>query len=143
MDWTDVTSRRAKRKQKRLIADEFNACGCQDNCGHLAFLESIRDTEEVNAVSEWEELVFAVDSGATETVMSDQQVTSIPTVSGSKIKTQYRTANGEVIENEGEKDMLMSTNEGVSRIIKAQVTEVRRPLTVSYTHLTLPTKRIV
>ena len=110
------------------MAEEFNACGCQDKCGHLAFLESIKDTEEVNAVSEWEELVFAVDSGATETVMSDQQVTSIPTVSGSKIKTQYRTANGEVIENEGEKDMLMNTTEGVSRIIKAQVTEVRRVL---------------
>ena len=60
--------------------------------------------------------------------MNDKQVTSIPTVSGSKMKTRYKTANGEIIENEGEKDMLMSTTEGVSRIIKAQVTEVRRPL---------------
>ena len=36
--------------------------------------------------------------------------------------------DGEIIENEGEKDMLMSTSEGINRIIKAQVTEVRRPL---------------
>ena len=121
-------TRSSRKKQRRIISEEFNACGCRDNCAHLGLLEAVEDTQEVNAIGEWEELIFAVDSGATETVMNDQQVTSIPTVSGNKIKTKYRTANGEIIENEGEKDMLMCTSEGINRIIKAQVTEVRRPL---------------
>ena len=41
---------------------------------------------------------------------------------------KYQLANGEIIENEGEKHMWLCSAEGVERTITAQVTDVSKPL---------------
>ena len=71
-----------------------------------------------------------MDSGATETVVGTEMAKSIPMVSSpaSRAGVKYSTANGDTVENEGEKNMVMSSTEGVNRLITAQVTEVSRPL---------------
>jgi len=46
----------------------------------------------------------------------------------SKSGVKYALANGETVENEGEKHMMASSGEGVNRMITAQVTEVSKPL---------------
>ena len=126
--YTTVMSKRAKKNHKKLTGPCKDTC-CKD-ISQLGVLETISPTEEVNTVGEWEELLMAVDSGATETVVSSDNAKSVPTVSGpaSKSGVKYSTANGEVLDNEGEKHMLMSSLEGVNRAITAQVTEVNKPL---------------
>ena len=120
-DWERVKSKAAKKKQKKILDK------CNDACCNLGLLESIQEDNEVNAVGEWEELLMAVDSGATETVVSDANAKTVPTTE-SKTGGKYRMANGDIIDNEGEKQMVMSSGEGVNRLITAQVTEVSKPL---------------
>ena len=54
---------------------------------------------------EWEEVVFAVDSGASETVVSEDMISSAEIKQGlqSKRGIQYEVANGVRIPNLGEK----------------------------------------
>ena len=85
--------------------------------------------EGVNAVGgdeEWEEIEFAVDSGATETVVSENMLSSIDTKEswGSKQGVTYKVANGTKIPNEGEKVFCAVTDGGIGRKVKAQVCEV-------------------
>ena len=97
----------------------------------MKLLETIHSSEQVNLIAdEWEELCLAVDSGATETVVSPSDAVSIPTQPGaaSRAGVRYALANGEAIENEGEKIMHVSFLEGVERYLTAQVTDVSKPL---------------
>ena len=124
----EVVTRATRKKQRKILA-KCEAEGCQDKCCTLGLLETVSEVEEVNAVGEWEELMFAVDSGATETVVGTSMAKSIPTVTNPNKKVvKYATASGEMIENEGEKDMVLCSIEGVNRQITAQVTEVSKPL---------------
>ena len=54
---------------------------------------------------EWEEIELSVDSGATESVVPDSMLISVPTQpgQGSRRGVQYEVANGDRIANEGEK----------------------------------------
>ena len=115
---------KAARKRARKIIDQ----GCQDPCCRIGILETVEEAEEVNAVGGWEEIMIAVDSGATETVIGETQAKTIPTTRSSKPGIKYALANGELVDNEGEKKMVMSTAEGVVREFTAQVTEVNKPL---------------
>jgi len=141
-DWLVHKSRKTQKREKKsarkkMMTISEDACCADGNCAQascrdlgLGVLETISPVEEVNSVGEWEELMIAVDSGATETVVSSENAKSVPTVSGqaSKAGVKYSTANGEVLDNEGEKHMVMSSAEGVIRAITAQVTEVNKPL---------------
>ena len=115
---------KAARKRARKIIDQ----GCQDTCCSIGTLETVEEAEEVNAVGGWEEIMIAVDSGATETVIGETQAKTIPTTRSSKPGIKYALANGELVDNEGEKNMVICSIEGVSRSIAAQVTEVNKPL---------------
>jgi len=130
-NWQNVISKSAARRdRKKARLMPFDCAGsaeCSDSCCQLNILEKIEAEEEIMAIGEWEELCYAVDSGATETVVSSEHVKSVPTVKG-KSGIQYRTANGDIVENEGEKHMVICSNEGVNRSITAQVTEVTKPL---------------
>ena len=64
-EWNRVMSKAASKRQRKILAK------CNDACCNLGLLESIQEDNEVNAVGEWEALRTAVDSGATETVVSD------------------------------------------------------------------------
>ena len=73
---------------------------------------------------------MAVDSGAGETVVSDEMVTSVETVKGEAYKkgVKYEAADGTLIENEGEKRFMAITGEGTKKKMVAQVCGVTKGL---------------
>ena len=84
----------------------------------------------VNADDGWEEIEFALDSGATETVMGEDMLSSVETKEGgaSKRGVEYEIATGELIPNLGEKKFQAVSQEGVTRSITAQVCAVHKAL---------------
>ena len=84
----------------------------------------------VNADEGWEEIEFALDSGATETVLGESMLSSIETKEGaaSKRGVEYEIATGELIPNLGEKKFQAVSQEGVIRSITAQVCAVNKAL---------------
>jgi hypothetical protein len=97
--------------------------------------------EGVNALNateeEWTTVEFAVDSGATDTVMNEEALECVETKPGQAFRqgVKYEVANGVRIANEGEKEFTGVSNEGMIRSIKAQVCAVTKSL--------LSVKRIV
>ena len=73
---------------------------------------------------------MGVDSGATETVIRRKDLSWIKTTEGLPYKrgVKYGMANGDLVDNEGEKDFEGVTGEGVCKMIKAQVCDVNQPL---------------
>jgi hypothetical protein len=88
--------------------------------------------EGLNVVAEndWDEIEFAVDSGATETVMNCDMLSRIKVMPswGSQNGVQYEVANGVKIDNEGEKVFDGWTEEGLGRKVRAQVCDVNKAL---------------
>ena len=88
--------------------------------------------EGVNSVetSEWEEIDMAIDSGATETVVGENMLTSIDTVEGeaSRRGVQYEVASGTLIPNLGEKRFVAVGEGGEVRKMRAQVCSVNKAL---------------
>ena len=106
-DFIKVTSRRKRRQSKRVKFCEEASCDCSCAVSRLSLLETVSPVEEVNSMAdEWEEVSIAVDSGATETVVSAEMGKSVRTVPGaaSRARVKYAMANayGETVENEGE-----------------------------------------
>ena len=99
--------------------------------GKISSLGTI-DPERINALEdpEWEEVEFAVDSGATETVIGENTLKSVKLLEGVAFKrgVKYEVANGIRIPNLGEKKFLGITEDGLAREITAQVCEVNKPL---------------
>ena len=91
------------------------------------------EPEGLNSVVDkdgYEEIEMAVDSGATETVVSDEMLQSVQVNEGpaSRRGVKYEVANGVRIPNEGEKKFSATTGEGITRGITAQVCNVNKPL---------------
>ena len=91
------------------------------------------EPEGVNTFQEeggWEAIEMAVDSGATETVVSDEMLTSVRIKEsvGSKRGVEYEVANGIRIPNMGQKKFVGVSDEGTTRTITAQVCDVNKPL---------------
>ena len=79
---------------------------------------------------EWECLEMAVDSGATETVISEDMVSAVETKEGaaSRRGVVYETANGETIPNLGEKQFVAELDEGTRKKVTAKVADVNKGL---------------
>ena len=73
---------------------------------------------------------MAVDSGATETVISEEMIKNISTQPGeaSRRGAKYEVADGTIIHNQGEKRFHAESAEGVRRRFVAQVTDVNKGL---------------
>ena len=137
-EWETATTKRKKRTTKRkkanFMIEVYRGCarsGCECEEKKLTLLQTMEPEGQIKVVEgEWEELHLAVDSGATETVVNAEEAKTVPTEPGqaSKAGVKYIMANGDVIENEGEKVMHVSFSEGVERLITAQVTDVTKPL---------------
>ena len=88
--------------------------------------------EGVKSVSEqeWEEIEMAVDSGATETVVGEDMLTSIDTKPGSAFRrgVKYEVASGDLIPNLGEKRFVGVCENGETRNMTAQVCDVNKAL---------------
>jgi len=89
--------------------------------------EGLKSVEEA---PEWEEIEMAVDSGASESVVSEDMLTRVTTVEGyaQKKGVQYEVADGTLIPNLGEKKFVAVSDGGVTRQMKAQVCEVDKAL---------------
>ena len=79
---------------------------------------------------EWEEVEMAVDSGATETVVGESMLPGVETKPGeaSRRGVQYEVANGDRIDNLGEKKFTCVVEEGCECDMKAQVCDVNKAL---------------
>ena len=79
---------------------------------------------------EWEELVMAVDSGASETVVNEEMLPTIETIVGVAYRqgVEYELASGETIPNQGEKVFTGESENCVARQLKAQVCAVNKAL---------------
>ena len=109
-------------------------CECHGALGgKLSPLRTI-EPESVCAIGEkpeWEVVEFAVDSGASETVIPENAAKSVRLApSEASVRgVMYEVANGERIPNLGEKVLQGYTDgEGFVRQVKAQVCEVNKPL---------------
>jgi len=79
----------------------------------------------------WVKVEFAVDSGATETVMADDMLENVETKAGpaSKMGVLYEVANGVRIPNEGEKKFVAYTDENSGgKEVVAQICQVNKAL---------------
>ena len=78
----------------------------------------------------WEEIELAVDSGATETVVNEDMLTSVETTEGDAYKrgVEYEVASGQTIPNMGEKRFIAVSESGGVRAMTAQVCDVNKPL---------------
>ena len=94
----------------------------------------IRMPAGLNAVEEiapeWEEIEMAVDSGASESVVSEEMLQGVETVEGfaKKKGVQYEVADGTLIPNLGEKKYVAVSDAGVARQMKSQVCDVNKAL---------------
>ena len=102
--------------------------------------------DELNAVGdgEWEQIELAVDSGASETVVNDDMLTSVITQesAASKRGVEYEVANGVRIPNLGEKRFIGTSDEGICRRLTAQVCDVNKAL-LSVSKVTKSGSRVV
>jgi len=104
-----------------------------DKCGQELRIFRTILPEGLNPVTlkgEWEMIELAVDSGATETVVSEDMLKSVETKEswGSKKGVEYEVANGDTIPNLGEKKFHGVTENGITRNLTAQVCEVNKAL---------------
>ena len=78
----------------------------------------------------WEEVKLYVDSGATETVVGENMLTSVAIVEGAaaRLGVTYEVANGVRIPNLGEKRFSGFSAEGCQRGLTAQVCDVNKAL---------------
>ena len=92
----------------------------------------------------WEEVELAVDSGASETVISEDMVMSVDLCDSpaSKRGVEYEVANGVRIPNLGEKRFVGTSEEGISRRLTAQVCEVNKGL-LSVSKVTKAGSRVI
>ena len=102
--------------------------------------------DELNAVGdgEWEQIELAVDSGASETVVNEDMLTSVTTQesAASKRGVEYEVANGVRIPNLGEKRFIGTSDEGICRRLTAQVCDVNKAL-LSVSKVTKSGSRVV
>ena len=84
----------------------------------------------VNADDGWEEMEFALGSGATGTVVGEDMLSSVEIKEGaaSKRLVEYDIATGELIPNLGKKKFQAVGQEGVTRSITALVCAVNKAL---------------
>ena len=75
-------------------------------------------------------IVLTVDSGASETVLRRTTLAHVKTTESEAQRrgTRYEVANGEIIENEGEKKFAGYIEDGAIHGVRAQVCDVNRDL---------------
>jgi len=133
--WQKMKSKRARKRerqtQNRKRAGRTSSRGLSYEEQTVCSLQTVMP-EGVNALGEgdWEELEMAVDSGATETVLSDEMLTSIEIKEGEACRkgVQYEVASGTLIPNLGEKKFVAVSESGMARRMTAQVCDVNKAL---------------
>ena len=79
----------------------------------------------------WQQLIITVDSGASESVAPGSVATNVPIEEsmGSKSGVTYEVANGEIIDNQGQKNCVVKAKGGsTEQLLAFQVCNVHKPL---------------
>ncbi len=132
----EVPKKQQKKDRRRIAKEEQKATEpgytrCAGIQGGMNWLREVNGNEPVNALQgEWEEIELAVDSGATDNVVSGDMLTSVDTVENEKSKNgvKYEVADGTLMPNRGEKRVLVESDEGVAKGLTVQVTDVNKAL---------------
>jgi len=134
-DWQTVMTKSARKKQKKQETNETEEKVTRrwgkKGEKQVRMLQTVfRESVNTLGDGEWEEIELAVDSGATETVVSDEMLESVNIEEGiaSKRGVEYEVANGVKIPNLGEKKFVGTSEDGIARKITAQVCEVNKAL---------------
>jgi hypothetical protein len=121
-----VTTRRTKRrrrKQEKMKAEKTEKL-------NLLMTVTPEHIKSIEAAPEWEEIEMAMDSGATESVVSEEMLTNVETEEGVAMQkgVEYEVADGTRIPNLGEKKVKAVTDAGVERHMTVQVCDVNKAL---------------
>jgi len=128
-----VESKFTKRQKTRIRQNKLRNLGQQINKTiELKMLSTVEPAgvKAIKGKDEWEEIEFAVDSGASETVINEDMAPNIDVTesTASKRGVEYEVANGVTIPNEGEKRFEAMSEEEIKRKITAQVCDVNKAL---------------
>ena len=111
-----------------LIAPRLNPPDVENKNAFEALMEN---EKEIFAVTENQKKGrITVDSGAAESVWPESLLPEVETTAsyGSRNGVTYITANGDKMDNKGEKKIKFKTSDGLSSSIIFQVTGVKKPL---------------
>ena len=141
-----VTMHRARGKHD-MRPNRFMKYKCSGNCSHgmtssvgsehqgnLCALERCGMQGNINSVEQfagaWERIPVTVDSGAVDSVIPKRLAKGVPIIEteASRQGLKYRSASGNPIKNEGEKNLQGYTKEGNRVDMSMQVAEVTKPL---------------
>ena len=122
--WTLIDFVKKRRRQGEVKKAK------KEKAQELSAPSSPRRSNSVTTKNKWEVIDFAVDSGASETVISEDMLPNIPIKQGdaSRREVQYEIANGVHILNRGEKKFQGYSEEGAVRSVSTQVCEVNKGL---------------
>ena len=134
VSWSVVVNKARGKHDMRRSRVRLCSGGCKDNCRHICNLE--RETCSGNLCSveqyrgSWERVPVTVDSGAIDTVIPRRiaKGVMVKQTEASRNGLKYRSASGNAIVNEGEKNLRGYTNEANVVDMTAQVAEVTKPL---------------
>ena len=130
VDVCDVANSGSRFKAKRWSRrEELSSLEASEVALRADWVETMR--AEINGMdSDGANLWITVDSGASENVISETmapQFTTKPS-RGSRGGVKYVTASGSVMNNKGEKEIKVRTQEGHKCMLRMQVTDVQKPL---------------
>jgi hypothetical protein len=112
----EAKQKQCVEKQKKEFEAEWVTVRNKKNNCKISSLTTVMPPG-VNAIrnAKWEEIDMAVDSGASETVVSDEMIPNVETEAGvaSKRGVQYEVASGELIPNLGEKNFVAVGGNGI------------------------------
>ena len=132
--WNVVVNKARGKHDMRRSKIKLCSSNCGVNCHHICNLE--RETCQGNLCSveqfqgSWERVPVTVDSGAIDTVIPRRvaQGISLKQTEASRNGLKYRSASGNAIVNEGERNLRGYTKEANLVDMTAQVAEVTKPL---------------
>jgi hypothetical protein len=122
-----------KRSGKKVVFIPSKKCCNNTVCGGKVMPLVTKEPGGLKAVSadEWVEIDVQVDSGATETVMSESTLSGVIDITegpACKRGVVYEVANGEEIPNLGERTFLGYTEDGSVKAVTAQICAVSQTL---------------
>ena len=143
---SDEAADEARKKSEEQDRQNNAAADLGRRLTSLNFLKALGGTLSMTKESsQWQQLIIMVDSGASESVAPAGAATNVPIVEslGSRSGVTYEVANGQVIDNLGQKDCIVMARGGSSeQILSFQICEVHKPL-LSVSKLLAVGKRVI
>ena len=88
----------------------------------------VQEPVEMSHVGREDRMELTIDSGAGENVMPEYMAPNTPVMQSKEAGVVYTAANGDTMPNRGRKVVKVTTNEGQSKSMNMQITDVNRAL---------------